>query len=528
MVISNQVKALCPDGEKTMLDYQKRSSSPNLAALQAYQRKLAADKPSSRFGSPIPTNNPEPTNLTGKKRLLPSQMLEARMMQRMQQANAVDSTDGEQEVQGKGDWQQKADLNAIFSNGSTLSSGLMAKYENLMPGVSLGQVSLHQGSQVDAALQTAGLHGLTDGTNVAVASTAPSGTLEHELGHVGQRQEQGFSLDEGNRQAHEKDADEIAGKLLASQPVERFEQTASAKKRLLPSQMLEARMMQRMQARCAECGSDEQQALSEPMALDVAAQDETQAKATGIEQAVSFNEISKSSNTPVAESSPKLQAAAAAAAPAVFFGPVGLAVAVGITGVTIVIWLNNGGLQKIGEIADVIGKGIEGTLQELRDILDRAGEAARNELDKIEQYVRSKVKPILRDQKEREKEKPIIPGQGEDDRQGFLHAFGGREKPRPPRTPKDIPVDEEGFVNAQPEPGQTQRRGASTFGNVALAPLTGHYHRIRRDETMPNGLAVIADGANTHHTIFPTQRMQFTAFSDLFMNHLPWTYGGKK
>jgi hypothetical protein len=174
------------------------------------------------------------------------------MMQRMQQANAVDSTDGEQEVQGKGDWQQKADLNAIFSNGSTLSSGLMAKYENLMPGVSLGQVSLHQGSQVDAALQTAGLHGLTDGTNVAVASTAPSGTLEHELGHVGQRQEQGFSLDEGNRQAHEKDADEIAGKLLASQPVERFEQTASAKKGLLPSQMLEARMMQQMQQSTSE------------------------------------------------------------------------------------------------------------------------------------------------------------------------------------------------------------------------------------------------------------------------------------
>jgi len=96
---------LCPDWEKTIHDYQKRSSSPNLATLQAYQRKLAAGKPSSRFVSLIPTNNPEPTNLSGKKRLLPSQILEARMMARMQQANAVDSTDGEQEVQGKGDWQ---------------------------------------------------------------------------------------------------------------------------------------------------------------------------------------------------------------------------------------------------------------------------------------------------------------------------------------------------------------------------------------------------------------------------------------
>ena len=235
-----------------MHEYQKRSNSPNLAASHAYQKKLAADKASSSVGSSIPTNNPGPTNLTGKKRLLPSQMLQARMMAKMQQqqANAVDSTDKEQQVQGKGDdWQQKADLNAIFSNGSALSSGSIAKYENLMPGVSLGNVSLHQGSQVDVALQTAGLHGLTDGTNVAVASTAPAGTLEHEIGHVGQRQEQGFSLDEGNRQAHETDADEIAGKLLANQPVERFEQTASAKKRLLPSQILEARLAQQMQAR---------------------------------------------------------------------------------------------------------------------------------------------------------------------------------------------------------------------------------------------------------------------------------------
>jgi hypothetical protein len=92
-------------------------------------------------------------------------------------ADATQTTLEEQDVQGKGNWQQKADTNAIFSNGSALSSGLMAKYENLMPGVSLGQVSLHQGSQVDEALQTAGLHGLTDGTNVAVASTAPAGTL---------------------------------------------------------------------------------------------------------------------------------------------------------------------------------------------------------------------------------------------------------------------------------------------------------------------------------------------------------------
>jgi len=254
-----------------MHDYQKRSSSPNLAALQAYQRKLAADKASSRFGSPIPTNNPEPTNLSGKKRLLPSQMLEARMMQRMQQANAVDSTDGEQEVQGKGDWQQKADLNAIFSNGSTLSSGLMAKYENLMPGVSLGQVSLHQGSQVDAALQTAGLHGLTDGTNVAVASTAPSGTLEHEIGHVAQRQEQGFSLNEVNRQAHEVDADNISAKLLSDRPVERFGQTVNDPG--LAAQ-LQIKAIGMTQAKCSQCEDNQPGFVQQLMAKSLAPQSE--------------------------------------------------------------------------------------------------------------------------------------------------------------------------------------------------------------------------------------------------------------
>ena len=111
-------------------------------------------------------------------------------------------------------------------------------------------------------------------------------------------------------------------------------------------------------------------------------------------------------------------------------------------------------------------------------------------------------------------------------RRSFLHAFGNMTSPRPPREGRDIPVDREGFVNAQPEPGQ-KAKGASTFGNVALAPLTGHYHRIPRDTRMPPGLAVIADGANTHHTIFPTQRMLFLTFSDRFLG-LPWKYGGTK
>jgi len=86
----------------------------------------------------------------------------------------------------------------------------------------------------------------------------------------------------------------------------------------------------------------------------------------------------------------------------------------------------------------------------------------------------------------------------------------------------------------QPEPGKKWPKGASTFGDVALAPLTGHYHRIPRQTPMPKGLAVIPDGRDaggvnspTHHTIFPIERMLYLTFSKLFLN-LPWTYGGRK
>ncbi|MFB2974972.1 polymorphic toxin type 34 domain-containing protein [Microseira sp. BLCC-F43] len=81
--------------------------------------------------------------------------------------------------------------------------------------------------------------------------------------------------------------------------------------------------------------------------------------------------------------------APAAAAPAAVFGPVGLTVAVGVVGVTIVVlWLNNGGWEEIGRITDAIGKGINGSLEELRNILNKAGNAARERLEEIEEYIR--------------------------------------------------------------------------------------------------------------------------------------------
>jgi len=80
--------------------------------------------------------------------------------------------------------------------------------------------------------------------------------------------------------------------------------------------------------------------------------------------------------------------APAAVAPAVAFGPVGVTVAVGVVRVTIVVlWLNNGGWEEIGRITDAISKGIDGTLEELRTILDQANNAAREQLERIEEYI---------------------------------------------------------------------------------------------------------------------------------------------
>ncbi len=222
-----------------MHEYQKRSSSPTNAALQAYQRKIAALQASSS-GSAQGKSSPPKINRDIMAKHHSMMMSKLMQMQAAQQqtdneaaptsADVAKTEEEKQDVQAKGDWQQKADTNAIFSNGSALPPALMAKYENLMPGVSLGHVSLHQGSQVDAALGAAKLHGLTDGTNVAVSSKAPQGTLEHEIGHVGQRQEKGFSLNESNRQAYEADADHISAKLLSDQSVERFGQEKLAAK----------------------------------------------------------------------------------------------------------------------------------------------------------------------------------------------------------------------------------------------------------------------------------------------------------
>jgi hypothetical protein len=73
----------------------------------------------------------------------------------------------------------------------------------------------------------------------------------------------------------------------------------------------------------------------------------------------------------------------------VVFGPVGVAVAIGITGViTISIWQNSpDGQRLLGEITDVVGRGIDGSIEELQRILDRGGNLAKQQARNIEKFI---------------------------------------------------------------------------------------------------------------------------------------------
>ena len=117
-----------------------------------------------------------------------------------------------------------------------------------------------------------------------------------------------------------------------------------------------------------------------------------------------------------------------------------------------------------------------------------------------------------------------------------------QKKPRDPRVEgyntkpgqkADIAMDAGGMVGPEPK-SPPWPNGASTFGDVKYAPLSGHYHSIPRGLPMPEGLAVMPDGAEvfgpnspTHHTIYPTRRMNPQEFIDLFQS-LGWQYAGFK
>jgi len=114
-----------------------------------------------------------------------------------------------------------------------------------------------------------------------------------------------------------------------------------------------------------------------------------------------------------------------------------------------------------------------------------------------------------------------------------LNAFGNRQGPRPPRPGIDITLDDNGMVGPE---GLPTPQGASTFGDVGEAPLTGHYHSIPEGTELPEGLGVVDDGSDvvegspnppTHRTIYPTRQMPYEEFADKF-NSLPWEWVGKK
>lgn len=115
-----------------------------------------------------------------------------------------------------------------------------------------------------------------------------------------------------------------------------------------------------------------------------------------------------------------------------------------------------------------------------------------------------------------------------------LYAFGNKSGPRSPRPFEDFGVESPKAVVGPESPPLP--KGASTYGDVNQAPLTGDYHFLPTGTKLPNGLGVVADGVDvlpnsphppTHNTLFPTTSMAFEEFDELFQG-LPWEHGGKK
>ena len=204
-------------------------------------------KPSSTvFTPPIPKATKSET-ITYQGRLSPLAeqrfgLGNARVLQTMKAKQQA-------QQQGKGANNTQASsqpAEALKGSGQPLSPDLIAKYENLLGGVSLRGVRVHQGAKVDTTLESSGLQGLTDGKNVAISSKAERSTLEHELGHVAQQQKQGFNLTEGTRSGYEQDADRIAARLISGSRVEGFEEGSK-----FSSSPLQAKKSAEMQAKCA-------------------------------------------------------------------------------------------------------------------------------------------------------------------------------------------------------------------------------------------------------------------------------------
>ena len=119
-----------------------------------------------------------------------------------------------------------------------------------------------------------------------------------------------------------------------------------------------------------------------------------------------------------------------------------------------------------------------------------------------------------------------------------LYAFGNASQPRKAR-PSDFEVDDVDDIvggGLAPSSPSDDVKGASTFispQNAAEVGLTGQYHRLEAGSTLPDGLAVHADGADVggnrawgHRTIYPTREMPLSKFNDLFES-MDWKHAGK-
>ena len=73
---------------------------------------------------------------------------------------------------------------------------------------------------------------------------------------------------------------------------------------------------------------------------------------------------------------------------AVTFGPIAIViVGAGLTFGVTVYWLNNGGWEQIGYVANVIARGITGTIEDIREMAASANQAAVAQVDRIEDYL---------------------------------------------------------------------------------------------------------------------------------------------
>ena len=102
-----------------------------------------------------------------------------------------------------------------------------------------------------------------------------------------------------------------------------------------------------------------------------------------------------------------------------------------------------------------------------------------------------------------------------------LHMVGNTTEPKGPRPGTDIDVDSAGMVKGQSyDPANNVfPQGKSATVTPASSGLTGTFHQVPEGTKLPDGIAIVADGADVggphgpgHHTIYPTQDMPFSEF----------------